>query len=136
MLDSLFRIFVQADRGFIGLIDERGTLVPRWTKLRREDRDETIRVSRTIARQVMETKEAILSADAANDVRFEMSQSIADFRIRSVMCAPLLDRDRQGIGVLQLDTLDQRHRFQDEDLELAGQHGVAGLHRHRQCAAA
>ena len=118
ILDSLFRIFVQADRGFIGLLDHKGVLVPRWTKLRRADSDETIRVSRTIARQVMDSKEAILSADAASDARFEMSQSIADFRIRSVMCAPLLDNEARPMGILQLDTLDQRQRFQEEDLEL------------------
>ena len=118
ILESLFRIFVQADRGFIGLLDHKGVLVPRWTKLRRDNSDETIRISRTIARQVMDTREAILSADAASDVRFEMSQSIADFRIRSMMCAPLLDNDGRALGILQLDTLDQRQRFQDEDLEL------------------
>ena len=39
----------------------------------------------------MNSKEAILSADAASDARFEMSQSIADFRIRSMMCAPLVE---------------------------------------------
>ena len=108
--------------------------MPRWTKLRRENRDETIRVSRTIARQVMETKEAILSADAASDSRFEMSQSIADFRIRSMMCAPLLDRDGKAIGILQIDTLDQRQRFQDEDLELlvstASQASIAIVNAH------
>jgi serine phosphatase RsbU (regulator of sigma subunit)/pSer/pThr/pTyr-binding forkhead associated (FHA) protein len=118
VLDSLFRIFVQADRGFVGLVNDEGVLVPHWTKLRRDDSDETIRVSRTIAKQVMESKEAILSADAASDARFEMSQSIADFRIRSMMCAPLLDSSGDAIGILQLDTLDQRQRFQDEDLEL------------------
>ena len=118
LLDGLFRIFVQADRGFVGLVDETGTLVPRWTKLRREDSDDTIRVSRTIARQVMETKEAILSADAASDARFEMSQSIADFRIRSMMCAPLVNFDGDAFGILQIDTLDQRQRFREDDLEL------------------
>lgn len=118
VLDSLFRIFMQADRGFIGLLDKGGTLVPRWTKMRREDSDDTIRVSRTIARQVMQTKEAILSADAANDARFEMSQSIADFRIRSMMCAPLVDSDQKAFGILQIDTLDQRQRFREEDLEI------------------
>jgi serine phosphatase RsbU (regulator of sigma subunit) len=86
--------------------------------MRRADSDETIRVSRTIANSVMETKEAILSADAASDARFEMSQSIADFRIRSMMCAPLLDLDGAPIGMLQIDTLDQRQRFQEGDLEL------------------
>lgn len=119
VLDSLFRIFVQADRGFIGLIDkETSKLIPRWTKLRRADSDETIRISRTISKQVLESKEAILSADAASDSRFEMSQSIADFRIRSMMCAPLVDSDNNAMGILQIDTMDQRQRFTESDLEL------------------
>ena len=50
-----------------------------------------------------------------------MSQSIADFRIRSMMCAPLVDSDGRSIGVIQIDTLDQRSRFQQDDLDvLAG----------------
>lgn len=118
VLDSLFRIFHQADRGFIGLVDEKGVLVPRWTKLRRSDSDETIRVSRTIAKQVMDTKGAILSADAASDKRFEMSESVVDFRIRSMMCAPLVDSDGKAMGILQVDTPNQHERFQDEDLAL------------------
>jgi sigma-B regulation protein RsbU (phosphoserine phosphatase) len=119
VLDSLFRIFVQADRGFIGLLDKpTGKLIPRWTKMRRANSDETIRVSRTISSHVMETKEAILSADAASDSRFEMSQSIADFRIRSMMCAPLIDSDGTAMGILQIDTMDQRQRFTESDLEL------------------
>lgn len=118
LLNSLFKIFVQADRGFIVLREEDNRLVPRWTKVRRESDEDTIRISRTICNQVMNSKEAILSADAASDQRFEMSQSIADFRIRSMMCAPLVDSEGNAIGVLQIDTLDQRHRFQKDDLEM------------------
>lgn len=120
LLNGLFKIFVQADRGFIVMRSEEGHLVPRWTKVRREENEDTIRISRTICNQVMSSKEAILSADAATDQRFEMSQSIADFRIRSMMCAPLIDSDGNAFGVLQIDTLDQRHRFQKEDLEVLG----------------
>jgi len=118
VLESLFKIFVQADRGFIVLRDDGGNLVARWTKLRRADADDTICISRTIVHQVMETKEAILSADAASDSRFELSQSIADFRIRSMMCAPLVDSRGDAFGVLQIDTLDQRNRLRPEDLEV------------------
>lgn len=118
VLKSLFKIFVQADRGFIVLQTAEGRLVPRWVRLRREDAADTVRISRTIIRKVMESKEAILSADAANDDRFELSQSIADFRIRSMMCAPLLDNEGNALGALQIDTLNQRQRFQPEDLEL------------------
>ena len=118
VLKSLFRIFVQAGRGFIVLQTPDGQLIPRWVRLRREDADDSLRISRTIVRKVMESKEAILSADAASDERFEMSQSIADFRIRSMMCAPLIDNEGNAMGVLQIDTVDQRQRFQAEDLEL------------------
>jgi serine phosphatase RsbU (regulator of sigma subunit) len=118
VLKSLFKIFVQADRGFIVMSAPDGKLIPRWVRLRREDANDTLRISRTIIRHVMETKEAILSADAASDERFEMSQSIADFRIRSMMCAPLLDSEGNAFGALQIDTLDQRQRFTKEDLAL------------------
>ena len=118
VLDGLFKIFVQADRGFVVMATADGNLVPMGTKVRRQDSEDTIRISRTIVKQVMESKEAILSADAASDARFDMSQSIADFRIRSMMCAPLLDNDGNALGVLQIDTHDQRKRFQQEDLEV------------------
>ncbi len=118
VLKSLFKIFVQADRGFIVMETPDKKLVPRWVRVRREDVNDTLRISRTIIRTVMESKQAILSADAASDERFEMSQSIADFRIRSMMCAPLQDNEGNAFGALQIDTLDQRHRFTKEDLEL------------------
>ena len=118
VLKSLFKIFVQADRGFIVLESPEGKLIPRWVRLRREDTSDTLRISRTIIRHVMDSKQAIISADAAGDERFNMSQSIADFRIRSMMCAPLINSEGKAFGALQIDTLDQRKRFQDEDLEL------------------
>src|SRR4051794_28299792 len=118
VLKSLLKIFVQADRGFIVMETPDGKLIPRWVRLRREDASDTLRISRTIIRHVMESKEAILSADAASDERFDMSQSIADFRIRSMMCAPLIDSEGKSFGALQIDTLDQRQRFTKEDLEL------------------
>lgn len=118
ILTALFKIYLQADRGFVVLEEADGRLVPRWTKARREETADSIRISRTICKQVMESKQAILSADAASDQRFNMSESIADFRIRSMMCAPLVDSDGKALGVLQIDTLDQRKRFQNDDLEL------------------
>lgn len=118
VLKSLFKIFVQADRGFIVLKTPDDKLIPRWVRLRKDDNGESIRISRTIIRTVMDSKQAILSADAATDERFEMSQSIADFRIRSMMCAPLLDGEGNAFGAIQIDTLNQRQRFQPEDLEL------------------
>ena len=129
VLNSLFKIFVQADRGFIALRNPDGTLVPRWSRAWREDATETIRVSRTIVNKVMESQEGILSADVMMDEEFNKAQSIADFRIRSMMCAPLLDSLGNSMGVLQIDTVKQSKRFQQEDLEVllavASQAGIA-----------
>ena len=119
LLDSLFTIFVQADRGFIVLRDpQTGRLVPKAIKHRRHDDTQTLRISRTIVGNVMTTKEAILSADAATDSRFDMSESIVDFHIRSMICAPLVASDGEALGVIQLDALDQRNRFRQDDLEM------------------
>jgi len=49
---------------------------------------------------------------------FDGSQSIADFRIRSMMCAPLIDTAGTALGIIQIDTLDQRSRFQASDLDV------------------
>lgn len=122
LLDSLFKIFLQADRGFIVLKDPRtGRLVPKAVKCRCADETEVLRISRTIVHSVMESKQAILSADAASDSRFDMAESIVDFKIRSMMCAPLVTGEGDALGVIQIDTNDHRKWFNREDLDvLAG----------------
>ncbi len=129
VLDSLFTIFIQADRGFIILKDDSGHLSPRWTKTRRPNQEELVRVSRTVLREVMQTREAIISLDAGSDSRFELSQSVADFRIRSMIVAPLLNSDGEPIGAIQIDTVQQRGGFEQKDLEIlvavANQAGIA-----------
>jgi serine phosphatase RsbU (regulator of sigma subunit)/pSer/pThr/pTyr-binding forkhead associated (FHA) protein len=119
LLDSLFKIFGQADRGFVVLRDRAtGRLVPKAVKHRQLDDTQTVRLSRTIIGSVMTAKEAILSADAASDSRFDMAESIVDFQIRSMMCAPLISGSGEALGVIQIDTLDQRSRFNREDLDV------------------
>jgi serine phosphatase RsbU (regulator of sigma subunit) len=130
VLEVLFKIFPQADRGFIVMTDGEGKLVPRWMKNRLPEKDSsTVRISRTIVKQVMVQKQAILSLDAASDDRFQMSESIADFRIRSMICAPLLDSDGHSFGALQIDTMDQRSRFGEDEVDVlaavAAQAGIA-----------
>ncbi|GAB4140500.1 SpoIIE family protein phosphatase [Thermopirellula anaerolimosa] len=129
ILKSLFNVFLQADRGFVVLKDPRtGRLMPRVVHSRRPNAGE-VRMSKTIIQAVMESKQAILSADAATDSRFDLSQSIADFPIHSMMCAPLITSDGTVLGAIQIDTSDRKLRFTPEDLEVlaaaAGQAAVA-----------
>ncbi|QEG32840.1 SpoIIE family protein phosphatase [Bythopirellula goksoeyrii] len=119
ILDSLFKIFVQADRGFIVMRPQpTAPLVAVASKARKTSDEENMRFSRTIVRQAMEGKRAILSADASSDERFGMAESIADFQIRSLICAPMISSAGESLGVVQIDTNNQRSRFTDQDLQL------------------
>lgn len=119
ILDVLFDIFPQADRGSIQVrFPGSERLVPVAQKRRAEGDDESVRLSRTILMKVINEKLGILSADAANDDRFTGSESISNLKLHSMMCVPLLDLAGNAFGVINLDTQNPMKRFTDEDLEL------------------
>lgn len=131
--DNLFQVFKQADRCFI-IFGEEGSerLQPRVVKTRRAGEEGNARFSRSIVRRGLEKAEALLSEDASADKRFDLSQSIADCRIRSVMAAPLVMRSTgKAFGVIQLDTqgIGGPRKFTQDDLKLlmavAGQAAIA-----------
>jgi serine phosphatase RsbU (regulator of sigma subunit)/serine/threonine protein kinase len=131
LMDRLFQVFKQADRGFIILTDEQAEkLVPRVLKTRVPNEESTARFSRRLVNSCLEHAQALLIEDATADKRFDLSQGIADCRIRSVMCAPLVMRSTgKAFGVIQLDTQDRHKKFTQEDLKLllavAGQASMA-----------
>jgi serine phosphatase RsbU (regulator of sigma subunit) len=119
IIESLFTIFKQADRGFVIIREENsGKLIPRVIRTRRERDESTARFSRTIINRCIDEGQAFLIEDATTDDRFSLSQSISDFRIRSVMCAPLRVGEGTVFGVIQLDTQDRAKKFTSDDLQL------------------
>ena len=131
VLETLFELFARAERAFLILRDpDSGRLVRKAFKHRNQrsglrglvgstsgDDEVPMSISRTIVNHVLERKEAVISQDAGHDPNLPLSASIADLKIRSIMCAPLLTPDGQALGILQLDTADRR-QFQQEDLDL------------------
>jgi sigma-B regulation protein RsbU (phosphoserine phosphatase) len=127
ILDSLMELFPQAERLFLVLVDpDTKRLVRKAFKYRPTRRspspfsgnvpeDEVpMSISRSIVNHVLGQKKAVLSQDAGNDKNLPTSASIADLKIRSVMCVPLLTPDGQALGILQLDTSDRRQFLQDD----------------------
>jgi serine phosphatase RsbU (regulator of sigma subunit) len=120
-------LFPQAERLFLILLDkETNRLVRKAFKYRPSRRlalgavpDDEIpmSISRSIVNHVLGQKKAVLSHDAGNDKNLPTSASIADLKIRSVMCVPLLTPDSQALGIIQLDTSD-RKQFNQEDLDV------------------
>jgi serine phosphatase RsbU (regulator of sigma subunit)/pSer/pThr/pTyr-binding forkhead associated (FHA) protein len=119
ILESLFVIFPQADRGFILLHDAAtGQFIPRASRFRREPSRTTLPISQTILNHAVKTGKAILSIDAGMDQRFDLSQSVRLHQIRSIMCVPLLSQSGECLGVIQLDTPDKARNFRQEDLDV------------------
>lgn len=119
ILDTLFVIFPHADRGCVLFNDSAtGKMVPKAMKHRRAGDDETVKLSRTILKTVLEQKTGILSADAANDSRFEASESISNLTIRSMMCVPMLSLAGEPMGIINIDTQNAFNQFRAEDLDL------------------
>jgi len=116
MLDGLFEIFPQADRGLV-LLDEGGRLIPKAVKGRRSGQ-ESVQYSRTLVEKVMGERRAILSQDATRDERIPAARSISRLQIRSVMCVPLLSQDKKVLGAVQLDIQDEKRKFSEDDMQI------------------
>lgn len=117
VLDALFRIFPQAERGFIlsrGEVNDSPTA--KASKFRHADADHVM-PSRTVYDLVTREAQAILFEDVPADRRFSESGSIVAAEVHSVMCAPLWDTQRKPVGILQVDTRDRSNRFNQDDLE-------------------
>lgn len=115
--DELFDIFRQADRCFvIQLSETTGSFLPVVAKSRRSMAGDD-RFSKTIVKRCLDSLQSFLSEDATSDSNLGMAQSIAEFRIRSVMCVPLASPDGTRLGVIQLDSQDRTKKFTQEDLK-------------------
>ena len=126
LLEGLFEIFPQADRGFVLLVDpDSGRLLLRGKSLRGQGEAGPPRLSVSVLDTVVKTRRAILSNDLQSDARFDASQSIMSGWMRSVMCVPICRADGSVLGVVQLDASARgRGEFRARDLEVLA--GIAG----------
>ena len=118
ILEALFRLYPQSDQVVIMMVDAPGG-EPKVREFRnRKAGDDSFSISRTIVKRALESGEAILSADASDDSRFVTSESLAGLQIRSMMCAPLISKNDEKLGAIQITTFDLRARFDNDDLDL------------------
>jgi sigma-B regulation protein RsbU (phosphoserine phosphatase) len=130
IIDGLFQIFRQADRGFIIVKDETsGKFIPQVIKARREKDELSARFSRTILNKCIDDRQAVLIEDTSQNQQMQLASSISDFKVRSIMAAPMISPDDEVFGIIQVDTQDRSRKFTQDDLQLlvaiANQAGVA-----------
>jgi serine/threonine-protein kinase PknK len=118
-----------AERGFLvlGSGDEHSVEVAR-NFAQEEVQSPDVKISRTIARRVLQTAVPELTTNAQEDDRFRDLQSVADLRLRSVLCIPIRVNGTIG-GVLYVDNRLQQQVFQEREknllLSLADHAGTA-----------
>ncbi len=123
LLDLIFEV-VPAGRGAIllaeGTAQEFNCL---YARTRQAGQPQLVRVSRTIALQVMKENVAILGLDVPTG-KLRDVESLAASEVRSLLCVPLAVFQR-SIGCIYLDSTNATNRFQEEHLQLLA--AIAGI---------
>ncbi|MCI0351757.1 MAG: sigma 54-interacting transcriptional regulator [Acidobacteriales bacterium] len=118
---------VPAERGAILLTREGDEEVMSSATWNWASPGRTVQVSRTVVRQVLRSKNALLANNVASDPEMRNVASLANFSVHSVLCVPLALAERV-IGAIYLDTSNSALRFDKAHLELMmGISGIAAL---------
>lgn len=131
VMDTIIKLS-GAERGYLMLRNEEtGQMEPRVA--RNMDRQTIVdgsefEVSRSIVQRVAESGEAILTTNAQEDQRFQFSESIVSYSLRSILCVPLKVKG-EVTGVIYTDNKVQSGLFTEKTRELlqafSNQAGVA-----------
>ena len=104
------------ERGAICTYDEaEDVITPRSTRAGRVSAP--IKISRTIANEVINAKKAVLVRDASQDERFNEAVSIVQMNIHSAMCAPMYHQGRV-LGLVYVDNQSGTGIFTEQHLEV------------------
>lgn len=119
-LDWLFAQFSGAERAFVVLTEpDSEELVP--VAVRQRTAPPGTRaipsLSRTMVREVLQHKRALLLSDAMDNAQFPATESIMALSLRSVMSVPLLVGE-EVLGLLQVDSRTTKQLFTEADLHL------------------
>ena len=123
ILESIFEV-VPAERGAIlmDFQDDRFDAV--FVRNSNGIPAQTLRVSRTITRQVVDQGVAILGSNVLNSDQLQKVESLVTSNIHSLLCVPLLMFGKV-MGCIYLDTTNRASQFDRDHLQLVT--AVAGL---------
>lgn len=115
-MDEIIKL-TGAERGFM-LLNNPATNAIEFRIARGMDSDgATEDVSRTILRQVLDTGKPILTENATNDPNFIRSETVARYHLRSVLCVPMVFRERIE-GAIYVDNRFRDGVFTEKELTL------------------
>jgi len=123
LLDLIFEV-VPAERGAILLAEgKEQRFNSTFARLRQAGQAQLVKVSRTVARRVLEEGIAVLGSDVPSS-DLGKAESLAESQVRSLLCVPLTVFQRV-IGCIYLDSVNLSNRLQEEHLQLVT--AIAGI---------
>lgn len=118
VMDTIVRL-TGAERGFLMLSDNQGELsihiARNWEQETLEASDTTL--SRTVVNWVLDEGQPILTTNALQDARFGTQESIISQNLRSILCVPLILKDKI-IGVIYADNRLREGLFTETEKNL------------------
>ena len=118
LLDSLIEV-VRADKGFVLVIAEGVPQILMARNFQRENLADAVeRLSDTIVKRVLETRQPLRIEDALHDTEFNASESVVNLKLSSVLCLPLLLKG-DLLGAIYLGNDKLANLFTDRELEVA-----------------
>ncbi len=118
--EQIFELFSGAERAFVMLYEQAKTrLVPLSVRYRDKAGkvDKNIGISRSIIKNVLENRQAVLIEDAQGDLQYGQQASVMNLAIRNVMCAPILYNNKV-LGLVQVDNREGGNAFSAEELQI------------------
>ncbi len=116
MMDEVISL-VDAERGFIVLIENGKPVVRVARNFRQEDIVNEGELSDSIIRHVIKTQEPLIIKDAFGDAQYNAAESVIRYKLSSVMCVPLKDRNHL-IGIIYVGNKNCVNVFQARHLEM------------------
>jgi two-component system, NtrC family, sensor kinase len=117
MMDHVIKV-CRAERGEIVLVNpQTEELVPVLSMDRQGKVGDTVNISRTVVKKVLNSRMAVISTDASSDPRLSSSDSIIMYGMRSIMCVPMISQEKV-IGIVQVVSEKDFAAFGEDDLYL------------------
>jgi adenylate cyclase len=118
VMDTIVRL-TGAERGFLMLTNEKGemsTQVARNWEQESLSNSETA-ISSTVIKRVIESGAPVMTTNAKEDPRFNSTESIIAYNLRSILCVPLMVKSYL-IGVIYTDNRLRSGIFTDSERDL------------------
>jgi HD-GYP domain-containing protein (c-di-GMP phosphodiesterase class II)/pSer/pThr/pTyr-binding forkhead associated (FHA) protein len=114
---TLLGVFSDVQRVCILLKENGEDFKPKLIKTKASGPPQPFQISWSVVNEAVKDEVSILANDATHDDRFVSSESIQAITLRSVMCAPLVNKG-SVLGAIYLDNREKSNCFDEDDVAL------------------